>query len=327
MFDPEKCDLCGDCLVLCPYVDYDRDEAVEQFRHLKEGGTPAIVGECVTCVACNQFCPKEARPFDLILERQEETGVPEYPEANTALFRNLPNAPSEIIPGDPGKPALSLCSVGDMVPGLFDGPLFEGLTILKGGDYFCSVGWVHLGRETPVRENAPRVVKNLAATGAEEIIFYHDDCYALMATMARDYGIDVPFRPLHIIEYLLDRVKEAEGVKPLGLRVAYQQPCASRYTPWKDEQLDELFKLIGVERVERKFDRMGALCCGSAMMVRDREKAMEIKKRNTADAVTHGADAMAYLCPLCVLNLRKVSAAEGLENFHLIELVKQALGL
>ena len=328
MFYQEKCDLCGDCLVLCPYVDYDRDEAVEQFGQLKDGGTPEIVGECVTCVACNQFCEKGANPFDLILERQEQTGVLNIPEQNTELFRNMPNAPSQLVRGEPGKPALSLCSVGDLVPGLFDGPLFEGLTLLKGGDYFCSVGWVHLGQESPVRENAPRVIENLAATGASEIVFYHDDCYALVTTIAKEYGVDVPFSPVHIIEYLLNQVKErADQVKPLGLRVAYQQPCASRYTPWKDAQLDELFKLIGVERVEREYDRMSALCCGSPVMPRDRDRAMQIKERNIDDAVTHGAQAMAYLCPLCVLNLRKVAAGAGLENLHLIELVKQALGL
>ncbi len=177
-----------------------------------------------------------------------------------------------------------------------------------------------------MRENAPRVVKNLAATGAEQIVFYHDDCYALLASMVSEYGIEVPFRPVHIIEYLLDQVKERAGnITPLGLRVAYQQPCASRYTPWKDEQLDELFGLIGVERVDREYDRKSALCCGSPVMPRDRERALEIKERNIKDAVEHGAQAVAYLCPLCVLNLRKVASAAGLENFHLIELVKQAL--
>jgi Fe-S oxidoreductase len=325
MFDPDKCDLCGDCLVLCPYVDYSRDEAVEQFRRLKDGETPPIVSQCVTCVACNQYCEKGANPFDLILDRQEETGALDVPEENTALFRNLPNAPSQVIPGDSDHPALSLCSVGDLIPGLFDGPLFEGMTVLKGGDYFCGVGWVHLGKATPVRDNAPRVVQHLAATGAEEIVFYHDDCYALLASMVKDYGIEVPFRPVHIIEYLLSRVKEAGKVEPLGLRVAYQQPCASRYTPWKDEQLDELFELIGVERVERQYDRLSALCCGSPMMPRDRHKAMQIKERNIDDAVAHGAQTMAYLCPLCVLNLRKVSTAAGLDNYHLVELVDRSL--
>ncbi|RJP26839.1 MAG: (Fe-S)-binding protein [Actinobacteria bacterium] len=327
MFIEERCDLCGDCVFLCPYVDYDREQSIEQWRKLMEGETPEIVGQCVTCVACNQFCDKGANPFDLILKRQEETGVLNIPEQNTEVFRNLPDAPSQVIEGDADKPALSLCSVGDFVPGLFDGPLFAGMTVLKGGDYFCNMGWVHLGYETPVREGAQRVVDNLSATGATEIVFYHDDCYALLAAMVKDYGVEIPFRPVHIIEYLLDYVKEHGGeVTPLGMKVAYQQPCASRYTPWKDEQLDELFRLIGVERVEREYDRRYALCCGSPMVPRDREKANAIKKRNIDDAVEHGAQSMAYLCPLCVLNLRKRADAAGLENYHIIELVKKALG-
>lgn len=326
MFIEEKCDLCGDCVFLCPYVDYDREQSVEQFRRLMEGETPEIVGQCVTCVACNQFCDKGANPFDLILKRQEETGVLNIPEQNTEVFRNMPNAPSQVVSGDPDRPVLSLCSMGDFIPGLFEGPLFEGMTVLKGGDYFCNVGWVHLGYETPVREGAQRVVDNLAATGAEEIVIYHDDCYALLASMVKDYGIEVPFRPVHIIEYLLREVKaNRERVVPLGMKAAYQQPCASRYTPWKDEQLDELFGLIGVERVAREYDRMSAMCCGSPMVPRDREKALAIRERNVGDAVRHGAQAMAYLCPLCMLGLRKAAAASGLENYHIIELVKNSL--
>ncbi|MHB8896645.1 MAG: heterodisulfide reductase-related iron-sulfur binding cluster [Candidatus Geothermincolia bacterium] len=326
MFIEDNCDLCGDCLVGCAYTDYGREAAIEQLRRMIAGEAPPVVEECVTCLACNQLCEKGANPFDLILRRQEETGVLRIPEQNTALFRNLPGAPSQVIPGDPDKPALSLCSVGDLLPGLFDGPAFKGMTLLKGGDYFCGVGWVHLGQEKPVRENAPGVIERLAATGMNEIVFYHDDCYALVAVMAKDFGIDVPFKPVHVIEHLLSYVKSrASEVRPLGLEVAYQQPCASRYTPWKDGWLDELFGLIGVERVARAHDRAGALCCGSPLMPRDRERAAVIKKRNIDDALAHGAGAIAYLCPLCVLNLRKTAQAAGLDNYHLIELVNMAL--
>lgn len=328
MFLRDRCDLCGDCLVKCPYVDYGRDESIEQFQRLIDGETPEIVTACVTCVACNQFCPQGARPFDLILERQEETGALNIPEQNTQLFRNMPTAPSEVRHGAGDKPTLSLCCVGDLIPGLFDGPLFEGLTILKGGDYFCNVGWVHLGAETPVREGAMRFANMIALAGGREVVFYHDDCYALASALLRDYGIEPSFRPLHIIEYLLDYVKaHAAEVKSLGLKVAYQQPCASRYTPWKDDWLDELFTLIGVERVAREYDREGALCCGSPLMPRDRDRAAAVKRRNIDDASANGAQAVAYLCPLCVLNLRKTAEAAGLENHHLIDLVKKALGV
>ena len=36
MWDAEKCDLCGDCLVRCQYVDYDKDKAVQQIEELIE---------------------------------------------------------------------------------------------------------------------------------------------------------------------------------------------------------------------------------------------------------------------------------------------------
>jgi hypothetical protein len=130
MFIEENCDLCGDCVFLCPYVDYDREESISQFRRLMEGETPEIVGQCVTCVACNQFCDKGANPFDLILARQEETGVLDIPEQNTEVFRNMPNAPSQVIAGEAGRPVLSLCSVGDFIPGLFEGPL-TGLPVTR----------------------------------------------------------------------------------------------------------------------------------------------------------------------------------------------------
>jgi heterodisulfide reductase subunit B len=145
--------------------------------------------------------------------------------------------------------------------------------------------------------------------------------------MVKEYGVEVPFKIVHIIEYLLDQVKKnVDRVKPLGLRVAYQQPCASRYSPWKDEWLDELFEFIGVERVKREYDREWAMCCGSPVVPRDRERADAIKLRNIGDAKEHGAQAMAYLCPICVLSLRKRAAAAGMDNHHIIDLVNKALG-
>ena len=37
MWDASKCDLCGNCLVKCCYVDYDKDEAVSEIKLLMEG--------------------------------------------------------------------------------------------------------------------------------------------------------------------------------------------------------------------------------------------------------------------------------------------------
>ena len=46
MFDRSKCDLCGDCLVECLYVSYDRDKAVQEMTALIEDKQAEILKEC-----------------------------------------------------------------------------------------------------------------------------------------------------------------------------------------------------------------------------------------------------------------------------------------
>jgi ferredoxin len=78
MFHDDRCNDCGDCLVSCLYNRYERNRALEEFGALRAGGTPPIVASCDTCGACNQICPLNANPFDLINQRQEESGASEY---------------------------------------------------------------------------------------------------------------------------------------------------------------------------------------------------------------------------------------------------------
>ncbi|MGQ9460747.1 MAG: heterodisulfide reductase-related iron-sulfur binding cluster [Candidatus Bathyarchaeaceae archaeon] len=314
-------------MVKCQYVDFSLEKAKEEIEKLVRGKPASILKECTTCVACNQYCEKGANPFDLINQMQEETGL--FGVSNQALqmFTAADLMPTEVITGQPGKPVMSLCTVGDLIPELFEGKLFEGMTFLKGGDYFCKIGWIHAGRESPVRDGAQAVVDKLAETEAKEIIFYHDDCYAMMATKVKEYGIHVPFKPIHIIEYLLNYLKKhKDQIKKLNLKIAYQQPCASRYTPWKDEWLDELLQLIGVERVKRRYDRIDALCCATPIVAKDRERAGEIKDMNVKDALDAGAEAMVFLCPICFLSLRRRAKEAGLKTVHLIHLCRLALG-
>jgi Fe-S oxidoreductase len=327
MFDLSKCDLCGECLMKCQYVDFSKEKAKEEIDKLIRGEPASIIKECVTCVACNQYCEKGANPFDLINQRQEETGLFPVSERSLEFFNIAEVMPTEVILGQPGKPVMSLCTVGDVIPGLFEGQMFEGATFLKGGEYFCKIGWVHAGKESPVREGAQAVVDKLAETEAEEIIFYHDDCYAMMTVKVKEYGIDLPFQAVHIIEYLLKYLRDhKEQIKKLNMKIAYQQPCASRYTPWKDEWLDELFHIIGVERVKRKYDRINALCCGGPIVATDYERAGRIKDMNIRDALDAGAEALVFLCPLCLLSLRRRARQAGLKPISLISLCRLALG-
>jgi Fe-S oxidoreductase len=326
MFHKERCDFCGRCLDFCPYVDYDLERASAEMRELVAGGTPPIVGACVTCASCNLVCPTQANPFDLLNERQEATGALGIPEQAFKNFAGLSGLPTVVKQGEAGKPVMNICIVGDMVRDLLENPLFEGLTVVEGADYFCQIGYIHLGKPSPVGKGAQKFIDNLAALNPKEVVCFHDDCYTLLTSVAPELGLKVPFHPVHIFEYLYrELLKRKDRLKKVPLRVAYQAPCASRYTPGKDYYLDRIFELIGVERPVRKFERINALCCGAPLMARDRDRAAVVKGWNVRDAKDAGAQAMVFLCPMCFLNLRKVARDEGLEPIFVTELCRRAL--
>ncbi|MEN6464913.1 MAG: (Fe-S)-binding protein [Syntrophaceae bacterium] len=325
MFHSEKCDFCGKCLEFCPYVKYDHDRAVAEMKSLVAGGNPPVVKSCVTCAACNQACPTGANPFDLLNDRQEQTGDLGIPAVALENFSKLHNLPTVIKQGEPGRPVMNLCIVGDMVREQLGNPLFKGLTTIEGADYFCTVGYVHLGKPSLLKAQAKKYVEKLAALKAEEIVCFHDDCYTMLTTLADEFGIEVPFRPVHLFEFLYKELLARQDVQKLSLKIAYQAPCASRYTAGKDKYLDLLLDVLGVERVPRHYDRLNGLCCGAPLMARDKDMAVKVKNWNIDDAKKFGADAMVFLCPMCYLNLRKLCRDNGIEPLFISELCCRAI--
>ena len=184
MWHQEKCDLCGDCLVRCQYVDYDKEKAVQQIQELMEGRPADVLKQCVTCCACNEYCPTGANPFDLINGLQEIHNSLPIPEKMRKFMGAGATVPSALAKGDEGKPALSLCAMEWALPDdAVGGQMFEGMTIAKGGEYFCYLGYVHIGMDSPLKENAQGFIDSLASLGLGEIVFIHDDCYSMISKM------------------------------------------------------------------------------------------------------------------------------------------------
>jgi Fe-S oxidoreductase len=328
MFDIDKCDKCGDCFIRCQYVDYSPEAAVEEITALIEGRDADILTQCTTCMACNEYCKKGANPYDLILRLQEEKGILPVPEERMNAFKSMEGMPGQVVWGDPDKPALSLCVLKARLPeAAIESRMFDGLTLFDGGEYFCYSLYLHTARESYVRKNVQKYIDSLASLKKPEIVLLHDDCYTAAVAMAREYGIDVPFRPVHIIEYLLNYVREhRDEVNRLNKKIAYQRPCISRYTPEKEPMLDELFELIGVERVARQHDREDALCCGALYAERQPERAKKFQEINIADAKAYGADAMVILCPICWQRLSQPCRDSGLPPVYITNLCSMALG-
>ncbi len=327
MWYAEKCDLCGECLSRCHYTDYDEQTGAEQIRLLMEGKTADILKECVTCCACNEYCPQGANPFDLINHLQEQHNSLPIPEKMRQFMDGGASVPSDLVRGDDSRPALSLCVMEPFLsPDAVGGQMFEGMTTAKGGEYFCYLGYVHIGMESPLKDNAKRFVDSLASIGSREIVFLHADCHAMLSKMP-EYGIQVPFKVIHIAEYMRDYLKaHPEKITPLNMKIAYQRPCASRCSSEIEPVLDEMFGLIGVERAARKYDRESAQCCGGLFARIFPEKIQPLVDANIQDAVDCRARAMIYLCPLCMGALAKPASEKGLQPIFITQLVRMALG-
>jgi Fe-S oxidoreductase len=334
MWDASKCDLCGDCLVNCRYVNYDRDRAVADIRLLMEGKDAEILTKCTTCLACGSYCPTGADPADLIFRMQEKIGTSPVvlvgKLAREALVRAIEEGedPVQIIPGDPDKPALSLDSFRfeNFPEGTFESQLFRGLAIVRGGQYASLVGYVHMGGASLVEKYGQRVLDNLASLG-KDIVYIHNEGFVLAHVKAKEYGFKVPFKYMHLFEYLRDYLRvHKKSVARLNTKVAYQANCGTRWIPEYDTLLDEIFKLVGVERPNREYERLNALCCSGPLIYTNRELAVDIQKRNFEDAIAAGAEAIITSCPVCYGVFRRPSSQFNLPSIFITDLCRIALG-
>lgn len=334
MWDASKCDLCGDCLVKCRYVDYDRDKAVMEIKLLMEGKEADILNRCITCMACNDYCPKGADPSDLIFMMQEKIGTAPL-VVNTkpvceALAKGLEGrgAPVEMIPGDPDKPILSFDSFEyrQFPEGTLESRLFKGMTVVRGAEYMSLTGCVHMGGQSFVGKYAGRVIGKLAELG-KDIVYIHNEGYTLVHLKAKELGIPVPFKYMHLFEYLLDYLKHNRGsINPLGKKVAYQPNCATRWLPEQNAWLDEIFGLIGVVRPPRQYERLNALCCSAPVIGINKELAIDMQEKNVKDAMDCGAEALITICPICDAVMRRPTSRLGLAKIFITDLCRIALG-
>ncbi|MHA1242482.1 MAG: heterodisulfide reductase-related iron-sulfur binding cluster, partial [Promethearchaeota archaeon] len=196
--------------------------------------------------------------------------------------------------------------------------------------FFCNLMYHHYGRDSVIKERAPIILANIKAQGIKEMICYHDECYGFYASFCPRNNIELPpgFKPVHIYEYLYNYLKEHKSaVKKLGMKIAYQRSCSNRFLPEVDEWVDKICDLIGVERVEREFDRENALCCGGIFWTLGK-KALGRKTQNDNinDMIKHEAEACVYNCSMCMESLGSKVGRKGLKNYILSDLCRLALG-
>ncbi len=328
-FDKDVCASCEtiDCLVRCQYLKLSREDAARERQKLNNGEESLVLQECATCYACEEYCDKGNHPFYQIVELQEQAGIWPAPRPIVHQQIKMFSPKGDFEPQNVEGVPFNLC----LFPALknnIKGKLFEDVSIMMGRDLFCNLVYLHFAKSSVIKERVPEVIANYAKCNIKELVCFHDECYALYASWAPAYGIEVPFRPVHLFEYLIDKLKENRtSLRNLGMKIAYQRPCSTRLTPQKEPLLDELFELIGVDRVPREYDRETPLCCGAILRMQGRDDlADDLNKRNLEDMKSSGATVCVFNCPGCYATMGQMVAEKGLMPLLISDLCRIAIG-
>ena len=337
-FDKNKCFACDthDCLTKCQYMDIDVETARIEFEKIINMEDSFVLRDCKTCYACEEYCPNDNHPFYLIVQRQEEMNLSPQPDPliKRSIQLGIPFRGEPEVQEIKGK-ALNL-GVFSTMGNLIQGKLFEKLSVIspdprKMFHFFCQGMYLHYARTSVINERLPGVIKTIEAHKADEIIHFHDECYGTYMSYAPAFGIDVPFKSVHLFEYLYGRLLELKNeIKQLNYKVAYQRPCSSRLSSDKYQFVDKIFDLIGVKHVEREYVGENALCCASTIVGQkekgSRRLSLDLQKRNIDDMKDAGAEFCVFNCPACMQTIGKPVSQNGIMPIFMSDLCRLAIG-
>jgi Fe-S oxidoreductase len=313
-------------------MDLGLEEARAERQLILDGEDSRVLRECATCYACEEYCPYDNHPFYLIVERQEELEAWPVPIPLTKQQIRMMGPRGEIAPKTVTPPVIDMCFF-PMLQGCIRGKLFEAASTIAGSDLFCNVMWLHFAKNSIIRQRLPRIIDNIMScylreSGVDELICFHDECYGTYTRIAPAFGIEVPFKPVHLFEYLARRLSELKSqIRPIEEKVVYQRPCSNRLVPETQHWVDDIFELIGVDRVEREYDRESALCCGTTIRAAQRDDlADDVQKRNLDDMEAVGAKYCVFNCPACFFTMKGMAAERGMTPILVSDLCQIALG-
>lgn len=330
-FDEKECAACptADCLQKCQYQTFKNDEAHQEMMKVVNGEDSRVLHDCMTCYACEEYCPRGNHPYYLICERREEKGIFTASRPITNQWINMTQMQGKQMVGKVEEKAVSSCFIPDLA-GLASGAIFRDVAsaVVFGAEFMCPAVHTHFAKMSVVKERLPKVIENFNRLGVKEVLCLHDECYGTYTSIAQAYGIHVDFEPTYYMDFLLDRLNTLKDrIRPLNLMVAYQRPCSNRLIPEKHQLVKEILDVVGVRLLSRKYQDENSLCCGEILRsVSGYKLANDVQQRNIDDMVDAGAEYCVFNCPACQSTLSEKVAKRGIKPIHIIDLCKMAIG-
>ncbi len=359
-FHAERCDICGECLHRCPVLELPLAEAKEEFRNLVEGRKSSyVLDKCTTCFSCNLYCPQNANPYQLILERwndrYKQRGAPPLykfvcptEEPNIWQLMNIFFSDREkqwvsewmnYIPG-PEDVVLLVGNYTHLFPFILGGSRLldyfkpiDRIDQWEGGAYLYQAGYLDL-----VKEVAERTKKDFDTWGVKTVVPLLDAVYRIFTEVhPREMGVEHSQSFINFHDWLLENIDSGEIrlENKLNLMVTVHDNCYSKSAdkPYWDAPR-EILRRCGCKILEMEHNRKDSLCCGfgaGASWVRNISIPFDIIHEGTKkfrEAEATGADALVSYCGGCIYLLWAARELLGskIGVYHMVEIVRMAMG-
>lgn len=362
--DWEQCKVCGECLVRCKHMHLSEEEAKAEKQRLLDGREPRyIYDRCKLCMSCDQFCPEDLMPFELILQRvadrhdRSTRKVPtmlEYmlersrePGFFLDLYKSLDTDEGKIIdrwreiPPPAGETIYPGCFGRLFCSDIDNSEVLAGIPVYSPDGVCCGEWHYRTGYWNLYEKMADKFVAHFSRLKTERLICLCSSCYSFVGHILPDvYGKatgkdTLPFEVISFNDWLLERYEagELEVRNPLDYKVAVHDSChARRMGPDFYENMRKLLRIAGADLMELEDNREEGACCGAAVMAMDYRRVPllwnYIKGMGSKlfEARKSQVSEMAMHCEGCYLPMMLSSWAAGVKLHYTREELLRAFG-
>jgi Fe-S oxidoreductase len=358
-FDVEACDLCGDCLRLCPELAGALDDCPGTIADIIAGKesrrAKRAFAACSTCMTCSAVCHAGANPYGLILyrwfERSRSRGLPV--RASLVMPLEKDNAWHRVMDKLPAEEKALLDTWADLErPELREKALFAGcnlqilpymasprlvgdLPVFGRKDMCCGEVYYRMGVFDKVASVASNLTNIYSEMGIKEVVAHCQACYNVMGNiLPRYFGADFVFKVSYFGDMVASRVLSGElpvKGKLKGLKVTVQDPCHSKLLgDGLRSRQREVLEFMGCEVREMEHTGISSLCCGLGHGA-SRFNPLDMAGgtiRRLREARATGADRLVVYCNSCDLLFSVGTQVTPfmIGVWHVNELIAEALG-
>lgn len=304
-----------------------------------------VLYQCVTCDACQHWCPMDLSCGDLLVSLRHELGKHDLcPEPVKQLAARVDGNGSIYEESVFTKAAGTDLEVNDPHPDVFyyvgcsslhnqPDAIRANIALLhKAGlkvemhlaERVCcgSPPYVAGMKQTAVTA-AERNAQLLNKTKAKTIIFDCPGCYHQIGTRAEELGHKIKKKVVMAHELYLDLINQGK-LKPqkvVAKTVTYHDPCVLARKHEETQAARQLLaKIPGVKIAEPACAGAETRCCGhsGAYSFMFPEDALAVAKMRAQQLEATGADTLISACPTCELAFQKASSKPTLDIAQLL---------